>query len=88
MIVKIVSIFLIFGFMYMWLGGVARKEFVDRGWHKEDASSLQEILMAPIFAILGVFFLLGMASLFTAILAPFFVICLLFIWLFLSPIGM
>lgn len=81
-----IFVFLItFGFLYLWLGRTAgRMLFIDKGWHKEDASIFEETLMAPVFTIVGMSFLFGFGAYFTIAMVPFIAVGLFVVFIFIN----
>ena len=85
---EILSMLIVFAFLYVWLGRVSREEFISRGWHKHNAPLIIEIIMAPIFTVSGLFFFMGMIGLGAAYLIPATIGGLLFLWLILNVLGL
>ena len=58
---------IVFGFLYLWLGKVARDEFIERGWIRKDLSLFMEIFLAPIFTLSGMLLFVVMVGALTTI---------------------
>ena len=65
---KIVVLSLVFPYLYLLLGRVARSEFIENGWFSKNHSLLIEVIMSPIFVVWGIFIYLKMILSFTPII--------------------
>ena len=89
MLTKVFILLILHSFIYLWLGLVARKECIQRRlWIEENEQTnpfrffFREILISPIFSVLGILFFIGMTIIFTSIWVvysvPFFILLSIF----------
>ncbi|CUH61521.1 hypothetical protein THS5294_02832 [Thalassobacter stenotrophicus] len=56
MTAKLIALAILFSYLYLWLGRMARSELIEKGWFPRNGSIFLEMIMSPIFVVWGLFF--------------------------------